>query len=30
VYSLEDGLLKDLDCTVDRAEQIAEAYRIIS
>ena len=30
VYSLEDGLLKDLDCTVDRAEQIADAYRIIS
>ncbi|MDG1944828.1 MAG: carbonate dehydratase [Halioglobus sp.] len=30
VYSLEDGLLKDLDCTVDRAEQMADAYRIIS
>ncbi|MEZ7990400.1 MAG: carbonate dehydratase [Halioglobus sp.] len=28
VYSLADGLLKDLDCTVDRAEQIADAYRI--
>jgi len=29
VYSLKDGLLKDLNCTVDRAEQIADAYRII-
>jgi len=29
VYSLKDGLLKDLDCTVDRAEQIADAYRVI-
>jgi len=29
VYSLRDGLLKDLNCTVDRAEQIADAYRII-
>ena len=28
VYSLADGLLKDLDCTVDRAEQLADAYRI--
>ena len=28
VYSLADGLLKDLDCTGDRAEQIADAYRI--
>ena len=28
VYSLADGLLKDLDCTVDKAEQIADAYRI--
>ena len=30
VYSLKDGLLKDLNCTVDRAEQIADAYRVIS
>lgn len=28
VYSLADGLLKDLDCTVDRLQQIANAYRI--
>ena len=28
VYSLADGLLKDLDCTVDGVEQIADAYRI--
>lgn len=28
VYSLKDGLLKDLDCTVDRVEQIPEAYRV--
>jgi len=30
VYSLKDGLLKDLDCTVDRADQIADAYRVMS
>jgi carbonic anhydrase len=30
VYSLQDGLLKDLDCTVDRADQIADAYRVLS
>jgi len=30
VYSLKDGLLKDLECTVDRAEQIPEAYRVLS
>lgn len=29
VYSLKDGLLKDLDCTVDRVEQIPEAYRVL-
>ena len=29
VYSLKDGLLKNLDCTVDRAEQIADAYRVM-
>ena len=28
VYSLADGLLKDLDCTVDKVEQIANAYRL--
>ena len=30
VYSLKDGLLKDLDCTVDGADQIADAYRVMS
>ena len=30
VYSLRDGLLKDLDCTVDRVEQIPDAYRVTS
>jgi carbonic anhydrase len=29
VYSLQDGLLKDLDCTVDRVEQVADVYRVI-
>ena len=28
VYSLQDGLLKDLDCTVDSVEQIPKSYRI--
>jgi carbonic anhydrase len=28
VYSLKDGLLKDLNCTVDSVEQVADAYRI--
>ncbi len=28
VYSLKDGLLKDLDCDVDGPEQIADAYRV--
>jgi len=28
VYSLKDGLLKDLSCTVDSLEQVADAYRI--
>ena len=28
VYSLKDGLLRDLDCTVDRADQIPDAYRV--
>ena len=30
VYSLQDGLLKDLDCTMDRPEQLPDAYRIVS
>jgi carbonic anhydrase len=30
VYSLKDGLLKDLDCTISGADQIPEAYRIMS
>ena len=30
VYSLKDGLLKDLDCTVDTVEQIPRAYRVTS
>jgi carbonic anhydrase len=29
VYSIQDGLLKDLDCSVDSVEQVAEAYRVI-
>jgi len=28
VYSLKDGLLKDLDCTVEGMEQIPAAYRV--
>lgn len=30
IYSLADGLLKDLECTVDRPEQITDAYPIES
>lgn len=30
VYSLKDGLLKDLGCTINGADQIPEAYRIMS
>lgn len=30
VYSLRDGLLKDLGCSVNSAEQIADAYRVNS
>ena len=30
IYSLKDGLLKDLGCTVSSAEQIPEVYRILS
>ena len=29
VYSLEDGLLKDLGCSVDSIEQIPEVYRVL-
>lgn len=28
VYSLRDGLLKDLDCTIDSIEQVPGAYRV--
>ena len=28
VYGLEDGLLKDLDCTVSSGEQLHDAYRV--
>jgi carbonic anhydrase len=30
VYSLQDGLLRDLGCTVDCIDQVPEAYRVIS
>ncbi len=30
VYSLRDGLLRDLHCTVDRVDQISEIYRVMS
>lgn len=30
VYSLRDGLLKDLDCSVANAESIPDAYRLTS
>jgi len=30
IYSLRDGLLKDLDCTVNSPDQIPEVYRILS
>ncbi len=30
IYSLRDGLLKDLDCSVDSPEQISDAYRVLS
>ena len=30
VYSLKDGLLRDLDCTVDSIEQVPDAYRLKS
>jgi carbonic anhydrase len=28
IYALSDGLLRDLDLTVERAEQIPEVYRV--
>lgn len=30
VYSLEDGMLKDLDCSVDGVDQIPEVYRVLA
>ena len=30
IYSIQDGLLKDLECSVDRVEQIADAYRVVT
>ena len=30
VYSLRDGLLQDLNCSVSSSAQIAEAYRVNS
>lgn len=30
VYSLKDGLLKDLDCSIDAVDQIPQAYRVLS
>ena len=30
IYSLKDGLLNDLDCTVNSPDQIPEVYRILS
>ncbi len=30
IYSLKDGLLKDLDCSVNGPDQIPEIYRILS
>jgi len=30
IYSLKDGLLQDLGCTVSGADEISEAYRILS
>ena len=28
IYSLEDGLLKDLDCTVESADRVGDAFRV--
>jgi carbonic anhydrase len=30
IYGLQDGLLKDLECTVSSAEEIPEAYKVFS
>jgi carbonic anhydrase len=30
VYSISDGLLKDLGCTTDSASQVAEIYRVMT
>lgn len=30
IYSLRDGLLKDLNCSVDSADQIEKVYRVMS
>lgn len=30
IYNLEDGLLKDLDCTAESADRVAEAFRVSS
>ena len=30
VYSLQDGLLQDLDCTVSSPDQIADTYRVMA
>jgi carbonic anhydrase len=30
IYSIQDGLLKDLECSVDAVEQIADAYRVVT
>jgi carbonic anhydrase len=29
VYSLKDGLIQDLQCTVSGPEQISEVYRVL-
>jgi carbonic anhydrase len=29
VYSLKDGLIQDLQCTVTGPEQISEVYRVL-
>jgi len=29
VYSLVDGMVKDLDCSVDCVEQIPDVYRVV-
>lgn len=29
IYSLRDGLLKDLNCSIDSADQVPDAYRVL-